>query len=213
MTSPVIVSRIQNRRGTQTQFNGLVYNPAGPNSMYPSGYDGLGGFGSMADYTQEKYPNVLLPGEIALVTDASKVFIGNTNGTYTEIGTAGAVTSGIELLPAVFDLPPTPSAFAPISGLTYSASPFFSIIYDVTDSGSLDWNAQGPTFAKNGEIKITCLADGPATLNDVATEINTTSTFFSLVAVYNSPNIEILYSHNHPTNLTLSTSTTRWLPF
>lgn len=218
MTSPVIVSRIQNRRGTQFQFDGLAYNPAGPNSMYPAGYDGLGGYGSLTNFTPSNYPNVLLPGEIGFVTDSGKVYIGNLNGTYTEIGTSGSATSGTELLPVTTTLPPTQASgatpvFVSLDELKYNVTAFFSIVYDITDSGSLDWNEVGSTFSRNGEIKITCLSGGPALLNDVSTEINTSSTFFSLQAVYNSPYIEIHYSHDHPTNLTFSTSTTRWLPF
>jgi hypothetical protein len=38
MSAPVVVSRIQNRRGTQTQFNAL----------YPPGYSGVGGFGGLS---------------------------------------------------------------------------------------------------------------------------------------------------------------------
>lgn len=218
MASPVIVSRIQNRRGTQAQFDGLIYNPAGPNSMYPSGYNGVGGYGSFPDFTSANYPNVLLPGEIGFVTDTSNMYIGNTNGRYTKIQSSGTISPGVELLPAVFSLAPTQSGsaapvFATITGLTFVATPFFSMLYDVTDSGSLDWNALGTSFSKNGEVTVSCVSGGPATLTDTANEINTSSTFFSLIAVYNAPYIEIQYSHNHPTNLTFSTSTVHWVPF
>ena len=64
--TPVVVTRIQNRRGTQAQFDAL----------YPNGQPGTG-------------PNILQPGELALVTDSpGKVYIGNINGTYFEIGTS-----------------------------------------------------------------------------------------------------------------------------
>ena len=62
--TPVVVSRIQNRRGTQAQFDAL----------YPEGQPGFG-------------PDILQPGEIALITDPpGKVYIGSLNGTYFEIG-------------------------------------------------------------------------------------------------------------------------------
>ena len=47
MSTPVVVSRIQNRRGTQSQFNGS-YVPPGPGPIYPTGYNGIGGFGSVS---------------------------------------------------------------------------------------------------------------------------------------------------------------------
>ena len=64
--TPIVVSRIQNRRGLQADFN----------SLYPSGQPGTG-------------PSVLQPGEIALCTDTGNVYIGTTisgvNGYYIEI--------------------------------------------------------------------------------------------------------------------------------
>jgi hypothetical protein len=75
MTAPVVVSRIQNRRGLQTQFD----------ELYPPGYLGVGGYGSIVNFTPENFPNVLLPGEIVLCTDTRKVFIGNVNGEYLQL--------------------------------------------------------------------------------------------------------------------------------
>ena len=215
MTSPVIVSRIQNRRGTQTQFDGLTYTPGGPNSLYPQGYNGLNGYGSFPDFDSVNYPNVLLPGELAFCTDTFKVFIGNVNGAYTEIGSG---SSSGDLTPVVTILPPTqpsgdPPIFSHIATLDYQVTPFFNMIYDVTDSILSDWNSTGTSFSKNGELKITAISGGPASLVDTAVEINTGGTFFSLQAVFNYPSIEIWYSHDHSTNLTFSTSSIRWLPF
>jgi hypothetical protein len=75
MASPVTVTRIQNRRGTQDQFDDL----------YPPGYDGTGGFGSVVGFNITNYPGVLLSGEIALCTDSRRVFLGNINGEYLEL--------------------------------------------------------------------------------------------------------------------------------
>jgi len=90
MTSPVVSSRIQNRRGTQDQFNGV-------SGIYPDGYDGVGGYGSQPGFDITNYPNVLQPGEIALCTDTRRTFVGNLNGSYVElaagVGGSGTVTS------------------------------------------------------------------------------------------------------------------------
>lgn len=66
--TPVVVSRIQNRRGTQADFDNL----------YPPGYTGTGGAIG---------PDILQPGELALCTDTRRVFIGNINGEYIELAT------------------------------------------------------------------------------------------------------------------------------
>jgi len=71
MASPVTVSRIQNRRGTQAQFNAL----------YPPGYTGTG------PVNINLYPNILMPGELALCTDTRRVFLGNLSGEYIELAT------------------------------------------------------------------------------------------------------------------------------
>ena len=80
MASPVVVSRIQNRRGTQVQFDAL----------YPVGYTGIGGYGSLPGFNVTNFPDVLLPGELAFCTDTRRLFIGNINGEYTEVGGGGA---------------------------------------------------------------------------------------------------------------------------
>jgi hypothetical protein len=80
MASPVVVSRIQNRRGTQAQFDAL----------YPVGYTGIGGYGSLPGFNATNFPDVLLPGEVAFCTDTRRFFIGNINAEYTEVGVASA---------------------------------------------------------------------------------------------------------------------------
>lgn len=204
MVSPVVVSRIQNRRGTQVQFDAL----------YPPGYNGVGG----ADINI--WTNILLPGEVALCTDTRRVFIGNLNGEYIEIDTT--LGGGIALLPLVISLPPI-GVFTAIPELEYDPSPFFTLLYDVTDSPSLDWNVVGSNFSKNGELKITAVADWSpptpaATLTDTGTEMygpGYTTESISFEAGYNlaSDKIQIRYTHNFPTNLTFSTTSLRWLPF
>lgn len=74
MAAPVVVSRIQSRRGTQAQFDAL----------YPLGYSGIGGYGSLPGFNSTNYPNVLMPGELALCTDTRRVFLGNLNAEYLE---------------------------------------------------------------------------------------------------------------------------------
>jgi hypothetical protein len=77
MVSPVVVSRIQHRRGLQTQFD----------ELYPLGYVGVGGYNAPAfpDFTPLNYPNVLLPGEMVLCTDTRRVYMGNINGEYLQL--------------------------------------------------------------------------------------------------------------------------------
>ena len=139
MTSPVVVSRIQNRRGTQAQFNAL----------YPSGYNGVGGVDILV------YPNILLPGELALCTDSRKVFLGNLSGEYVELAEMSA--SGEVLAPLTWTLNPSLS-FTAIPGLDFDTTPFFQIVYSITDSAAPDWNTIGTNFSKNGQLDITAAA-------------------------------------------------------
>jgi hypothetical protein len=210
MASPVVVSRIQNRRGTQAQFDAL----------YPPGYDGVGG----ADINV--YTGILLPGELALCTDTRRAFIGNLNGEYVELDTV--VGDGIVLDPLSVVLPPAPT-FTLIPELTYQVTPFFTLLYSITNSASPDWNTIGSVFSKNGELKITAVEDfippppippfpplTPVTLTDTGTEINLAlPADISFIARYDltATNIEILYMHDFAGSLTFSTSTIRWAPF
>lgn len=197
MASPVTVSRIQNRRGTQAQFNAL----------YPPGYTGVG------PVDINLYPNILMPGELALATDTRRIFIGNLIGEYVEL--AASLGAGILLGPLVLQLPPA-AVFTPIPQLNYLATPFFTLLYDITDSLSPDQNAVGTTFSRNGEIKITAVTDfgpGSVSLSDTSVDVNTTLFDISFSADYNGSDIEISYIHDFPGNLTFSSSTILWLPF
>lgn len=226
MTTAVVVSRIQNRRGTQTQFDGYAYSVAGPNSVYPLGYTGTGGYGSYPDFTANNYPNVLLPGEVVLCTDSRRVFVGNLNGEYMELAGVSDFTD-IILAPLVIQLPPV-SAFTPMPSLSvYNPTPFLSLLYSITDSPlpSLA-NSVGDTFSKNGELKITSVANfvpappippfpalGPVSLTDNGTEVNTTMHDISFTANYDTGgSIQISYMHNFPVTLTFSTSSIIWEP-
>jgi len=271
MASPVVVSRIQNRRGTQDQFEALYPLPytsaagatsvgnvitvddttgltvnapvsvsggtgvlvpgtiivsidsatdftvsnvpvtplSGPDVVSVPKYDGIWGV------SINLYPNILMPGELALCTDSRRVFVGNTGGQFIELEVAGG--TGIELAPLVLQLPPVlvPTA---IADLEIDPTPFFTFLYSITDSLNPDWNTVGTSFSKNGDLNITSLVDtgpGSATLTDTGTEINLTVYDISFSAEYNIPSdkIEIRYIHDFPTSLTFSTSTIRWLPF
>lgn len=226
MTTPVVVSRIQNRRGTQAQLNGYAYSSAGPNSVYPNGYTGIGGYGSYPDFTAIKYPNILLPGEIALCTDSRRIFVGNLNGEYVELAVDAALTD-IVLTPVIIDLPPV-STFTPIPSFPeFSATPFLSLLYSITDATlPSKANSVGNTFSKNGELKITSVVNftpappgslfpsvGPVSLSDNGTEINTSAYDISFIANYTTTGaIQISYMHNFPVTLTFSTSSIVWEP-
>ncbi len=234
MSSPVVVSRIQNRRGSQLQFDGYVWNPLGPNSVYPNGYTGIGGYGSFPDFNSTNYPNVLLPGELAFCTDSRKVFLGNLSGEYVQI--AEVSLAGEFLTPIEWILPPagswtliTRTIPGPITiSLEYIATPFFTLLYSVTDNASTDWNSVGNNFSKNGELKITAInsatvlpPDPPlpaapythVTLTDTGIEVNTTPTFdIHFKAQYSGSDIQILYKHDFAGSLRFSTNTIAWLP-
>ena len=210
MASPVVVSRIQNRRGTQTQFDAL----------YPPGYDGVGGVDINI------YTGILLPGELALCTDTRRAFIGNLNGEYIELDIV--IGDGIVLDPLVVVLPPAPT-FTVIPELTYRITSFLTVLYSITNSLSLDWDTVGSVFSKNGELKITSVVDfvppppifpfpplTPVTLSDTGTEINLAiPADISFIAQYDGTltNIEILYMHDFAAPVTFSSSTVRWTPF
>lgn len=239
MASPVVVSRIQNRRGTQVQFDGYVYSPSGPNSVYPNGYNGIGGYNNFPNFNSTNYPNVLLPGELAFCTDSRRIFLGNLNGEYVEVAEVSPLPEEF-LKPSIWVLPPSatfvpvtttvpgpPPGFLPITiNLEYQATPFFNIIYDITDSMLPDWNSVGINFSKNGELKITAVADfapipnppfpdiTSVTLTDTGTEINLVQPAdIQFIAQYNGTNIQILYKHDFAGPLTLSVNTIAWLPF
>lgn len=204
MASPVVVSRIQNRRGQQSQFD----------LLYPPGYTGVGGYGSLPGFTSTNFPDVLLPGEIAFCTDSRRTFIGNTNGEYVELSPAAPPPpplGPLTLLPLILQLPPV-GVFTTIPALTYTATPFFTLLYDLTDNLSPDWNSVGTNFSRNGTLQLTIVGTTP-TLTDSGTEINLTLNTISFQAVYSAGNINIQYMHNFAGNLTLSSTSIIWLPF
>ena len=194
--TPVVVSRIQNRRGLQAQFDAL----------YPT-YPGTG-------------PNILQPGEIALCTDTRRVFIGNVNGQYVEVG-LGASGGGLSFTPIQVLLPPSAS-FIVVPGLgSMSPTSFLSIPYDVNDAAPISGgpaapNTVGATFSRNGQLTITAINSGvsspiPATLTDNGTEVNATTNDISFSVSYTVEGyLQLLYMHNFSTSLTFSTTSIVW---
>ena len=206
--APVVVSRIQNRRGIQSQFFAL----------YPAGYTGIGGFNSGSYdpvFTIENYPSVLMPGELALCTDSRNLYIGNINGEYVRLGTIGGGVSLNTLTPLQIILPPK-SVFTPIMELTYTATPFSTFLYSITDSALDDWNTVGTNFSKNGQLQVTAISGStanPVTLTDTGTEINLSPYTISFIAEYDSVGkINILYKHNFLGPLVFSTTDIKWIP-
>ncbi len=206
MSSPVTVTRIQNRRGLQTQFEAL----------YPPGYtappfNGTGGFGSIPGYTLAAYPDVLLPGELAFCTDSRRMFLGNINGEYVEIALTGGDPGTLNPITSVL-APAAVFTTIPELSLTPGKTPFFKVEYSLTDSPNPDWNTVGTNFARNGELEITAVTSIP-TLTDTSTEINLTAFNVSFQAVFAGGNIEIQYMHDFAGPLTFNTSTIKWSAF
>jgi hypothetical protein len=216
--TPVVVSRIQNRRGLQVDFDNL----------YPSGQPGTG-------------TNVLQPGELALCTDTGRVFVGTVNlasekGYYIELAVT-STSSNISFLPVRVVLPPTGIAWSSIPLLTVAPTPFYSILYSITDvtaSGPTPAaaNMVGISFSKNGKLEITAIVEPvvqppfPVTLTDTGTEINispdvpnpwpglpaTVQPDINFRADYDvDGNIQISYMHDFPVALTFSTSSIIWV--
>ena len=173
------------------------------------------------------YPSVLLPGELALCEDSRRIYMGNLNGEYIQIAELLVDGSNTFLAPLEITLPPAAS-FTIIPSLTYSATPFNTMVYSITDSSSLDWNTVGNTFSRNGSLQITATANfapipnppfpdiTPVTLTDNGTEINTSiPDEITFMAQYDVTftNIEILYMHDFATSLNFSTSSIMWQPF
>ena len=201
-TTPVIISRMQNRRGTKSEFL----------SLYPAGYPGTGGCTNV---------DVLQPGELALCTDTREMFVGNLNGEYFLIngGSGGGGGSGApSFTPLLTALPPS-SIFVPVPGMAYTTTPFLTVLYSVVDGTGTTANSVGINYAKNGELKITAvnisssIPSGTVTLVDTGAEINATPQYdIGFKAVYDTTgaNINIYYMHTFPGNLLFSTSTIVW---
>lgn len=199
--TPVVVTRIQNRRGTQDQFDAL----------YPVGYLGVGGFGDpdFPGFNEANYPNVLLPGELALCTDSRRAFIGNINGEYAEISLNLGPESEIVLSPVKFSL--VPSATYQTTGITYDRSPFFQILYNISDT-SIDPvpTDTGVNYSSSGTMTISSTT-GQTLLQNSMTEIEVVPAGLSFVSVYNGNSVEVHYKHNFPGTLNLYTATIRWI--
>ena len=203
MSTPVVVSRIQNRRGLQSQFDAL----------YPPGYNGTGGVDILV------WPNILLPGELALCTDTRKIFLGNLNGEYVQL--AEMVSAGEFLTPIEWILPPS-AIWTPVTrvipgpvtiSLEYTQTPFLNLLYSITDNTSPNWNLLGTNFSKNGELAITAVSTS-VSLSDTGTAVNLTPSFdISFKAQFDGSNIQVLYMHDFPGSLTLNTNSITWLPF
>jgi hypothetical protein len=240
MATPVVVSRIQNRRGLQIEFNGLVWSGGtGPDSIYPMGYTGIEGYDGFPDFTAVNYPNVLLPGELCLCTDSQNIYMGDLNGTYIIVATG--VPGGLaldQLTPSVWELwggQPYGTITRTIAGpttvtLEYDATPFFNIMYSVTDASVPEWNATGPNYAENGILQVTAVQYftpnipnppagdiTPATLVNTSSMIDknvaTTPVNLSFIAQYDvtQTKIQILFRHDYEGALILSTSTIKWI--
>ena len=182
--TPVVISRIQNRRGLQQDFDNL----------YPGGQPGSG-------------PSVLQPGEIALCTDTGRVFIGTTvntlSGYFIELGSGGGGGSS----PLVVSLPPASVWTQMLAPIT--CTPFHSILYSVVNIVTTDPNAPGTIFSKSGELVITSTTTS-ATLSDTSTEINSTVHDISFRADLVGGNIMLYYKHDFDTPVTFSTTSIIW---
>lgn len=142
-TIPVVVSRIQLRRGTQAQFDAL----------YPPGYDGTGGYDGPS--------TILQPGEVAVCTDSRRVFMGNLNGEYFEIGSfssngGGSGEHGGDMVAMSVLLPPS-NTFVPVPGLSFTPTSLHNIVYTVTDSTSPDPSSTGAAYTRSGTMVVTAL--------------------------------------------------------
>lgn len=192
MANEVVVSRIQNRRGTQAEFDAL------PNPK-------------------------LQPGEIGLITDTDRVFIGNADGTLLELTVSSS--AGINFTPIISTLvptysdvhiPPPSDSWTIIPVLDFAPTDFLNILYSATENTPDE--SIPPGFSKNGELTITSSAQLVATLNDAGTEINTYSTptpELGLMVSFSGDNstIQVKYTHNFPYSLTFKTGTIQWAPF
>lgn len=196
-TSPVIVSRIQNRRGTQAEFDAL----------YPPGYTGVGGATGN---------RVLQPGEIGLCLDSRRVFIGTLNGEYIEFGKgAGSGSgSGINFDPIIIQLPPT-SEFVEIPELTVVATPMLKIMYSVADTNTDLLGAIGTAYSRVGQLDITSTSARATLSDDYTTVDEDVANILDFRADYSNmdQSIRIKYRHDFPGILTMTSGTISWAPF
>lgn len=201
MTSQVVLSRIQNRRGTQVQFNALY------TSLNP-----------LANEQQ------LQPGEIGVCTDTGRMFMGTElnifpiPNSYIEIlsnSTPLVITGQISFTPLIVTLAPV-GTFTTISSLAINLGlytsgniGFYEILYNVYE---LPPAMSSPPFSRSGVLNLST-STSYATLTDTSTDINPTSSDISFQAVYSGGSVEIQYQHNFTGDVVLSTSTILWAPF
>lgn len=185
MSTPVVVSRIQNRRGIQSDFNAL----------YPDGFDGSASSPYFADVDPQR---ALQPGELALCYDTNRLFMGSSpRGTYFEIISGGDPVPLEISLQDNFAL----GVWSPISGLEFTATPFLTIYYSIQTSDN--------AFSKNGELIITSVGD-QITMTDTGSEINSTVHDINFNAVMINGVILIQYIHDFTVPLIFKTTTLTW---
>lgn len=210
MATQVVLSRMQNRRGTQAEFDALYISGA-PVELQ------------------------LQPGEVGFCTDTHRLFIGNdipvigNPYTYTEIPTAGQTVitgSTLEFSPIIISLLPaaswtdvtslafTPDATSPHPGL-------LNIFYTLTELSPL--LSTDVPFTKSGILSVATTTYTSSSafipvskLTDTGTEINTylsPQPDISFKAEYSGGTVQIYYKHNFSGSLELSTSTIHWINF
>jgi len=215
--SQVVISRIQNRRGTIAEFQAL----------YPLDYDGSSGYNStkFPNYNPTDYPNVLQPGEIGLCTDSEQLFIGSINGTYLGVQVEES-NNNLNFAPIVVLLQPSNwIAVGPELEFDPPISSFLNIFYTLSDVNPITGAAN--QYSKNGTMSITETAS-LVQLSDTGIEINTYPVTLDPNGIPLNPidisfetrytsipggSIQVFYKHNFPNPLYLSTATIQWGPF
>lgn len=207
----VVLSRIQNRKGTLVEFEDL-YAPLSDPSLQ------------------------LLPGELGLAFDEStgeyRLFIGGlTSGTYTEIAIDGNPTtldSTLNISPLVVYLAPS-AIWSPVTSLWYTPSIsnsntcLLNILYGVVEQELTPVPMSTTPFTKSGQLSITTtpVRSGDSftpvsILTDTGTEINQypdPQPDISFRATYSGGTVQVEYKHDFPGLVQLSTSTIKWATF
>jgi hypothetical protein len=246
MSTPVVISRIQNRRGTQIQFNAL----------YPVGYNGIGGFGSIfaakttiaasgtgtsatitftggsfvvgstitvvgvtpsgyngtyivdsavgntvtyacsatgaqtvsgqayPTYNSILFPGVLQPGEVALLTDTRRFFVGNLNGEYIElVSTKSVAALTINTQPGSYTLQLSDS-FNTLIRIDSAVSALVTIPNDATSDMPI---GSAPLISWNGVGAVSIDAEAGVTV-DTPLSYNINARYGKIVAVKVGPN-------------------------
>lgn len=185
MPTQVVVSRIQNRRGSYDDFISL-YVPGAPDEQK------------------------LQPGELGLCIDTQQLFIG-TDDVNAPFEIAKDVSpSEIVFTPIIIDLPKT-STWTTLSELSYSnpsSTPetigLLNILYSLQLIGATG-------FAKNGTLSVTSLQD-VAALTDTGVEINNLTGDITFKAIAELGSVHIQYTHSFDETVQMSTTTLKWIP-